>query len=73
MDNQRHHDGGQGGEAESEQERRGHRRRGAEAGGSFDKGAEEPGDEDRLNAAVLGDAEKALADAFKRAAFAQGE
>ncbi len=53
----------QGREAHRHHQRAGHGGRGAEAGGAFDEAAEQPRDQDRLDAAVRRNAGEAAADA----------
>src|SRR5690606_36975800 len=66
------HDGGQRREADGDQQRRGNRGRGAEAGGALDKAAEQPGDNDGLNAAVGADGGETRTDRSDAARMLEG-
>jgi hypothetical protein len=72
LDDQADHDGGHGGEAQGQQERRGHGGGGAEAGGALDEAAEQPADDDRLDAAVGADVGEGGADGGDGAALGEG-
>ena len=66
LDDETGQHGGDGGEAQGEQERRDDGRRRAEAGSALDEGAEQPRDDDDLHASVRGDRDEPGADRLDR-------
>ena len=69
LDDHAGEDGGHWRESQADEQRHGEGRGGAEPGGAFDKRAEEPGDDDRLHAAVGGDVVELAADRLHGAAL----
>jgi hypothetical protein len=72
LDDESDHDGRHGGEAEREQQRRDDGCGGAEAGGALEEAAEQPADDDGLDATVRADVREPGADRRHRAALGQG-